>query len=182
MDVLEFADVQAWDAWLAEHHDTATEAWLRIRRKHADLPLITIGDALDGALCHGWIDGLRRSLDDVSFLQRYSPRRRTTAWSQVNVAKAEALEAAGRMRPGGLASLEAARADGRWAAAYAPQSAGEVPPDLRAALAEAPGAAAVFDRLSRTEQYDLVLPLLKARSPESRARHVAAVVDRLRPD
>lgn len=86
------------------------------------------------------------------------------------------------MRPGGLASLEAACADGRWAAAYAPQSAGEVPPDLRAALAAVPEAAAVFRQLSRAEQYDLVLPLLKARSAEARSRHVAAAVDRLRPD
>ncbi|WP_435741800.1 YdeI/OmpD-associated family protein [Nocardioides sp. SYSU DS0663] len=179
MDVLELADVAAWDVWLQEHHDTAAEAWLRIRRKHADVRLITIGDALDGALCHGWIDGTRRALDDVSFLQRYSRRRPRTAWSQVNVAKAEALEAAGRMRPGGLAQLAAARADGRWAAAYPPQAASEVPPDLAAALAAAPPAAAAFARLSRTRQYAVMLPLLKSTSPQARARLVTRAVAQL---
>lgn len=176
MDVLELADVEAWDAWLEQHHDSAPEAWLRIRRKNADLQLITISDALDGALCHGWIDGTRRALDEVSFLQRYSRRRPRTAWSQVNVAKAEALEAAGRMRPGGLAQLAAARADGRWAAAYAPQATSVIPPDLAAALAATPPAAAAFAQLSRTRQYTVVLPLLKARSPEARARLVTRSV------
>ncbi|GAA3527157.1 hypothetical protein AFL01nite_03990 [Aeromicrobium flavum] len=179
MDVLELADAAVWDAWLEEHHATASEAWLRIRRKNTDLPLITIGDALDGALCHGWIDGLRRSLDDVSFLQRYSPRRARTPWSQVNVAKAEALEAAGRMRPGGLAQLAAARADGRWDAAYAPQAGGEIPSDLMAALDAAPTARAAFERLSRTDQYAIVLPLLKARSAEARVRLLERSVERL---
>ncbi|MBA4606888.1 YdeI/OmpD-associated family protein [Aeromicrobium sp. Marseille-Q0843] len=179
MDVLEFADAGAWDDWLEQHHATAPEAWLRIRRKNADVALLTIGDALDGALCHGWIDGLRRSLDAVSFLQRSSPRRARSPWSQVNVAKVEALEAAGRMRPGGLEQVAAARADGRWDAAYVRQAEAQVPPDLAAALTAAPLAAEAFEGLGLTARYAIVLPVLKARTPAARARLVQRSVAQL---
>lgn len=179
MDVLEFADADAWDAWLQEHHDTETEAFVRIRRKSVDLPLIAFEDALDTALCHGWIDSIGRRLDDVSTLQRFSPRRPTSAWSRVNVAKIEQLEAQGRLRAGGIAQVEAARADGRWAAAYPPQSAGEVPPELAAALDASPVARAAFDALRRSDQYAIELPIFKSRSPESRTRLAARAVERL---
>lgn len=177
--VLEFPDVGAWDAWLEQHHDSRTEAWLRLRRSGADVVLPDFGEALECALCHGWIDSMGRSLDDVSRLQRFSPRRPRSPWSQVNVAKVEALIAAGRMRPGGLAEVEAARADGRWAAAYPSQSQATVPPDLAAALAAAPGAAEAFDRLNRSEQYALLLPVYKALTEAGRARVVARVVAKL---
>ena len=176
MDALELPDVDAWDAWLAEHHDRVPEAWLRLRRTRADLALMTFDEAGDVALCHGWIDGLRRGLDDVSFLQRYTPRRAGAAWSQVNVARVEALEAAGRMRPGGVAQVEAARADGRWAAASPPQSAGVVPDDLAAD----PVAARAFATLSRSEQYAIELPLFKARTERSRAALLEKSLARLR--
>ena len=179
MEILEFADVDHWDAWLTEHHDRASEAWLRLRRARSELPLISTGEALDCALCHGWIDGLARSFDDVSRLQRYSPRRPQSPWSQVNVAKVEALMAAGRMRPGGLAQVEAARADGRWDAAYPSQAQATVPPDLAEALAATPGAAAAFDRLSRSARYALMLPVFRARTPAGRAGVVRRVVSRL---
>lgn len=107
--MLELADVGAWDAWLEQHHDSRSEAWLRLRRAGADVALPDFGEALECALCHGWIDSMARSLDEVSRLQRFSPRRPRSPWSQVNVAKVEALIAAGRMRPGGLAEVEAAR-------------------------------------------------------------------------
>lgn len=180
MQPLEFPDGHAWDAWLTQHHDTAGEAWLRIGRKHAEVDLISIHEALDGALCHGWIDGVRHAFDEVSFLQRYSPRRPRTAWSRVNVERAEALEAAGRMRPGGLAQLAAARADGRWASAYPRQADGVVPDDLAAALAADPDAAAAFAALDRTAQYGVTLPLFKARSPEQRAVLLERSLQRLR--
>jgi uncharacterized protein YdeI (YjbR/CyaY-like superfamily) len=169
-DVLDLPDVAAWESWLAAHHGEQTEAWLRIAKKHAGIASITITDALDGALCFGWIDGQRRSLDDVSFLQRYSRRRPRSSWSKVNVAKAEALMAAGRMRPAGLAEVEAAKADGRWVAAYEPQRTATVPPDLAAALAGDAGAHAAFARLGRSERYAVILPLLKARTPQARAK------------
>src|SRR5215217_7647733 len=98
-EVLDLPDAAAWEVWLAEHHDTAPEVWLRIARKHSLLATLSIEDALDGALCFGWIDGQRKGLDDVSFRQRYCPRRARSTWSQVNVDKVAVLNAAGRMRP-----------------------------------------------------------------------------------
>ena len=179
-EVLELADVAAFEAWLAEHHDDQTEAWLRIGRKHAPVGLISISDALDVALCFGWIDGQRRSLDDVSFRQRYSPRRARSSWSQVNVEKVEALTAAGRMRPSGLAEVALAKADGRWDAAYERQSTAEPPADLLAALAADEPARTAYDALGRTERYLVILALAKARTPEGRARTLAREISRLR--
>lgn len=179
MTTLEFADAAAWDGWLATLPEGVGEAWLRIGKAGRGAPYLPIGDALDVALCHGWIDGPRKGLDDVSFLQRYSPRRRGSAWSAVNVAKAEALIAAGRMRAGGLAEIAAARADGRLAGAYASQATAETPDDLAAALAADPDAAAAYAALGRTERYAVILPLLKARAPGARAAQVIKAVARL---
>ncbi|MGH3455613.1 MAG: YdeI/OmpD-associated family protein, partial [Nocardioidaceae bacterium] len=160
-------------------HEVRSEAWLRIAKKGSGIDTIAIGDALDGALCFGWIDGQRRSLDAVSFLQRYSRRRPTSSWSKINVAKAEALLAAGRMRPAGLAEIDAAKADGRWDAAYESQRTAQTPPDLAAALADDARARAAFERLGRSDRYSLILPLLKARSPQSRAKLLVRTVERL---
>lgn len=179
MDVLEFADRAGWESWLAEHHGSRTEAWLRIGKRHAGIATVTIADALDVALCYGWIDGQRRAHDNVSYLQRYSQRRPTSSWSQVNVAKVAALTAAGRMQPAGLAQVAAARADGRWAAAYAAQRTAEVPPDLAAALAADAAANAAFQRLGRSDRYTVILALLKARTPQTRARILARALTRL---
>lgn len=114
MDVLEFPDADGWERWLRRHHDVHTEAWLRIGKKNRGAGLVSIDEALDVALCYGWIDGLRRAYDDVSFLQRYSRRRPRSSWSKINVARVEALTAAGRMQPPGLDHVAAAQADGRW--------------------------------------------------------------------
>jgi uncharacterized protein YdeI (YjbR/CyaY-like superfamily) len=179
VDVLEFSDAAGWEAWLAAHHESRNEAWLRIGKRHAGIALIAITDALDVALCYGWIDGQRRAYDGESFLQRYSRRRPRSSWSQVNVAKVEALTAAGRMRSAGLAEVAAARADGRWDAAYERQSTAEAPPDLVAALAADPRARAAFDALGRSERYAVILPLLRARTPEARARTLARAVQQL---
>jgi uncharacterized protein YdeI (YjbR/CyaY-like superfamily) len=171
-ELLDFADAAAWESWLAAHHAEAPEAWLRIGKRGSGLATIAIGDALDVALCWGWIDGQRKGLDEVSFRQRYCPRRPRSAWSQVNVGKVEALTAAGRMRPPGLAEVARAQVDGRWAAAYAAQRDAEVPPDLVAALTASRSAQAAFHRLGRSDRYALILPLLKARTPAGRARAV----------
>ena len=168
--VLDLPDGPAWEAWLEEHHATAPEAWLRIAKKGSGLASLSIGEALDGALCFGWIDGQRRGLDDVSFLQRYCPRRARSTWSQVNVEKVARLTAEGRMRPAGQAEVDAARADGRWDAAYERQSTATVPDDLAAALAADPVAAAAFEALGRSERYAVMLPVLKATSPSARAQ------------
>jgi uncharacterized protein YdeI (YjbR/CyaY-like superfamily) len=179
MDALELADGAAWEAWLAEHHSSASEAWVRIAKKGSGLELLSISEALDGALCFGWIDGQRKGLDDVSFLQRYCPRRARSTWSQVNVDKVAALTAAGRMRPAGIAQVEAAQSDGRWAAAYERQSTATAPDDLVAALAADPAAHAAFDALGKSEQYAVMLPVLRATTPEARAAAVRRQVERL---
>jgi uncharacterized protein YdeI (YjbR/CyaY-like superfamily) len=179
VDVHDFPDAAGWESWLAAEYGTQTEAWLRIGKRHSGIDLIAIADALDVALCYGWIDGHRKGHDDQSFLQRYSRRRPRSSWSMVNVGKAEALIAAGRMRPPGFAEIEAAKADGRWEAAYASQRTAEVPPDLAAALAGDAGANAAFERLGRSDRYAVILPLLKARTPESRAKILARAVAQL---
>lgn len=176
MDILGFHDVDEWERWLEHHHADAGEAWLRIARRNSAVPGLTIEDALDGALCFGWIDGQRKSNDAESFLQRYSPRRRTSSWSRINVEKFEALAASGRVRPAGFAQRDTALADGRWNAAYESQRTAETPPDLAAALVENPGAAAAFESMSRSERYAVILTLLKARTPQRRAELVVRVI------
>lgn len=179
MDVLDFPDAAGWSSWLEKHRGERPEAWLRIAKKGSGLESISITDALDVALCQGWIDGQRRGNDEVSFLQRYCPRRPNSSWSQVNVAKVEALIAAGRMREGGFAEIERAKADGRWDAAYEPQRTAEAPPDLVAALGASPVAKVAYDALGRSERYQIILQLLKARTPEGRAKILAREVARL---
>lgn len=163
-----FADAGQWETWLAEHHDTEGGVWLKIAKKGSPGTSVTAAQALEVALCYGWIDSQRKSLDEHSFLQRYSRRRKGSPWSRVNVERVEALTAAGRMRPPGRAEVAAAKADGRWDAAYTAQRDVTVPPDLAEALAANPQAAARFDALGKTGRYQVILPLLKARTPAGR--------------
>ncbi|GIJ67169.1 hypothetical protein Voc01_020860 [Virgisporangium ochraceum] len=164
--MMTFTDVDAFDRWLAAHPGER-EVWVAVARKGT--PGLTAAEAGDIAICHGWIDSHRRRLDGKRFLQRFSPRRAGSPWSQVNVDRVATLEAAGRMRAGGRAEVAAAKADGRWDAAYAPQRSAPVPPDLLAELARDHRARAAFDGLGRSERYSLFLPMLKARTPRSRA-------------
>ena len=168
-DIMAFADAAEWESWLAGNHDRARGVWLKIAKKDSGGSSVTIADALDVALCYGWIDSQRRGLDATHYLQRYSPRRPGSAWSRVNVDKVEALIAAGRMREPGHAQIAAAKADGRWEAAYESQRNATIPDDLAAALAQNERARERFDQLARTEQYALFLRLMKARTPASRA-------------
>jgi uncharacterized protein YdeI (YjbR/CyaY-like superfamily) len=177
--MLDCPDVTKWEAWLAVEHAVQAEAWVRIARRHSGIASVTPAEAIEVALCYGWIDGQRRAHDDVSFLQRFSRRRPRSSWSKVNVANVEALTAAGRMRPAGLAEVAAARADGRWEAAYESQRTAAVPPDLLAALAGNAEARAAFARLGRSAQYVVILPLLKARTPQARTRILTTTVARL---
>lgn len=178
-ELLEFPDGRAWERWLAKHHNDQFEAWLRIGKKNADTGLITIGAALDGALCFGWIDAIRQGHDDVSFVQRYCRRTARSSWSQVNVGKAEQLIDDSRMQPAGYAEIEAAQADGRWQAAYVSQREAEPPADLVAALARNPVAYAAFDALSRSERYAAFLSVIKARTDATRTRAISRVVENL---
>ncbi|TDD23113.1 YdeI/OmpD-associated family protein [Nonomuraea diastatica] len=177
--MMHFADAAQWESWLGGHHEDDGGAWLLIAKKGAPVVSVTAGEALDVALCYGWIDSHRKAHDEHRFLQRYSRRRKGSAWSQVNVERVEVLTAAGRMRPSGLAEVAAAQADGRWAAAYAAQRDITVPPDLAEALAARPQAAARFDALGRTGRYRLILPLLKARTPAGREARLARVLAEL---
>ncbi|WP_018350383.1 YdeI/OmpD-associated family protein [Longispora albida] len=178
-DVLTFTTPAEWEAWLAAHHDEPGGAWLKLGRKGCRYPALALSDALDGALCYGWIDSVRRSFDENYFLQKYSPRRPRGSWSQVNVHRAEQLAAAGRIRPPGQAAIEAAKADGRWAAAYESQKDAAVPPDFQAALDANPAAAAAFGQLGKTARYTLILPLLKARTPQTRASRLTKAMESL---
>ncbi|WP_344247897.1 YdeI/OmpD-associated family protein [Actinocorallia libanotica] len=177
--MMHFADAAAWESWLAVHHGDEGGAWLKVAKKGSGAASLMVGEALEVALCHGWIDSHRRACDDRFFLQRYSRRRKGSPWSRVNVERVEALTAAGRMRPPGLAEVAAAQADGRWEAAYASQRAATVPPDLAAELAARPEAAAGFEALDRTGRYLVILPLLKARTPAGRAARLQKAVSAL---
>jgi uncharacterized protein YdeI (YjbR/CyaY-like superfamily) len=169
IEIISCADAGAWDRWLAEHGQTRPAVWLTVAKKRSGVVGMTAAEAGDVAICHGWIDSHRRRLDATHFLQRYSPRRPGSPWSQVNIERVAALESTGRMRPAGRAQVEAAKADGRWAAAYAPQRTADTPEDLAAALAGNDRARAAYETLSRSDRYATFLPLLKARTPAGRA-------------
>jgi uncharacterized protein YdeI (YjbR/CyaY-like superfamily) len=178
--VVSFADATAWEAWLESEHARSNGVELKIARKGAAATTVTAAEALEIALCFGWIDGRAKRLDDTYFLQRYTPRRARSIWSQVNREKVQALIDAGRMRPAGLAEIERAKADGRWDAAYAPQSRAEVPPDLQAVLDADERAATAFAGLSSANRYAILHRLMTAKRPETRAKRLATFVEMLR--
>jgi uncharacterized protein YdeI (YjbR/CyaY-like superfamily) len=167
--VIAFRDAAAFEAWLAQNVDQQAGVWLKIAKKATGIPTLTDDEAVDVGLCYGWISGQRRALDATHYLQKYVPRRRRSLWSQVNVAKVQALTAAGRMRPPGLAEVAAAKADGRWAAAYQGQRHATVPPDLAATLARNRRAARAFAALGKSERYHVLFKLATARSEVARA-------------
>lgn len=168
--------------WLAEHHATAAGIWLRCGKKGCPEPSVSYAQALDVALCWGWIDGQKAPGPagmDHHYLQRFTPRRAGSRWSKVNVDKVAALTAAGRMQPPGLAQVEAAQADGRWAAAYAGARTAELPPDLAAALDAVPGARAAYDALTGSNRYAVLYRIGAVKRPATRARKVVETADKL---
>ena len=170
------ADAAEWRRWLSRN-EAAPEALLVLSRKGVEAPTrLTHADALEVAICFGWIDGVRRRRDEQTFLQRFTPRRARSPWSQVNVAAAERLIASGLMEPRGMAEVERARADGRWSAAYAGQATITVPDDLAAALAADPEAAAMFAILTSQNRYAILYRIQAARRPATRARRIEAFV------
>ena len=170
-----FRDAGAWETWLAAHADSPG-VWLKIAKKDSGAVSVRYAEALDVALCHGWIDGLKHAFDARFFLQRFTPRRPGSLWSKINVGKAVALVAAGRMRAGGLREIEAAKADGRWAAAYDNAAAVAPPDDLVAALAANPAADAFFVALDRTNRYAVCWRVQTARTPETRQARIEKLV------
>jgi uncharacterized protein YdeI (YjbR/CyaY-like superfamily) len=167
------------DAWLREHHASETELWVRIFKKSTGQPSVTWDDCVVAAIAWGWIDGLRKGLDDTSFLQRLTPRRARSNWSQKNVQHAERLIEQGRMQAAGLAHVEAARSDGRWATAYAGSATMVMPEDFLAALQQDPAAHAFYATLKRQSQFAIYYRLHSAKRPETRQKRMAELLAKL---
>jgi uncharacterized protein YdeI (YjbR/CyaY-like superfamily) len=174
-----FEEPAQLDAWLHEHGSSETELWIKFAKKGSGIKSINYAEALDIALCHGWIDGLTRSVDEAYYSQRWTPRRPKSKWSKRNCGKVEELIAAGKMLPAGLAEIEKAKADGRWEAAYAGPATIEVPDDLTEALKANPKAAEFFKTLNSQNRYAVLLRIHDAKRPETRQRRIAQFVDML---
>jgi uncharacterized protein YdeI (YjbR/CyaY-like superfamily) len=177
-----FPSADAFLAWMRANHDTQPEIWVKVHKKDSGLPSISVAEALDIALCYGWIDSTRKSFDERSFLQRYSPRGPKSIWSQINRESVARLTADGRMTPHGQRQVDAAKADGRWDAAYAPMrsvSAETMPEDLRAAIEANPGARKTFKTLGRQNLFALTFRTNKMKTPAGRARKIGELVNML---
>jgi uncharacterized protein YdeI (YjbR/CyaY-like superfamily) len=176
LPVIGFEEPDAFDAWLATEARTSKGLWLKLAKKSAEVASLSKAEAIDAALCHGWIDGQLDKYDEAYWLVRFTPRKRASKWSEANRTRAVELIAQGRMHPAGLAEIEAAKADGRWDAAYAPASTALVPPDLQAALDASPKAAAFFATLKGANRYAILYRISTAKRPETRARRIADFV------
>ncbi|GKU05757.1 hypothetical protein FLAG1_06597 [Fusarium langsethiae] len=172
-----FANPEEWEAYLSDNHQTNPSGlWLKIAKKSSPVPSITYDQALDTALCHGWIDGQRKSFDETHFIQRFTPRRKGSLWSQRNVKKVDALIAQGKMKPAGQAEIDAAREDGRWERAYSSSSNASVPDDFQKALDENKSAADFFAGLGKTKRYAFIQRLETAKRPETRTKRIEQFV------
>lgn len=174
--VLLFDHDADWEAWLAEHHADTPGVWLRFAKKGAPYSSLTYAPALDVALCYGWIDSQTKTFDEHSYLQKFTPRGRKSLWSKINRDKVGALKAAGRMRAPGIAAVDAAKADGRWDAAYDPVSVAQPSEDLQRALDASPAAAEFFATLDRTNRYAVIWRVRTAKRAETRERRIAELV------
>jgi uncharacterized protein YdeI (YjbR/CyaY-like superfamily) len=176
---VEFVHAEAWEAWLEENYATASGAWLRIAKKNAPHTTVRYPEVLDVALCFGWIDIRRRPLDEHRFLQGFAPRTKRSRWSQVNREKTERLIREGRMRGPGLAAIQAAQADGRWQAAYPPQSQAPIPEDFQRELDRNAQAKAFFETLRGQNRYAFLYRLHNVKTPEKRAQRIATYIEML---
>lgn len=175
-DPLRFATQRAFETWLRKHHASSDGIWLLFAKAGADEPTVTYPQAIEVALCWGWIDGQKKSFDEHCWLQRFTPRRARSLWSKINRGKAEALVEAGRMQPAGQAEIDRAKADGRWDAAYDGARTSSVPDDLQAALDAEPRARAFFATLNATNRYAVLWRVQTATKPETRAKRIATLV------
>jgi len=179
LPVISFKTSAAWESWLRAEHASSPGVWLKIAKKNADEHTVSYAEALAVALCFGWIDGQKGSYDERWFLQRFTPRRARSRWSQVNRTKAVELERSGRMQPAGAAQVQAAKADGRWDAAYQPQSDKTLPADFAAALESDPAAMAFLETISAINRYAFIYRVNDAKRPETRAKRIAQYVQML---
>jgi uncharacterized protein YdeI (YjbR/CyaY-like superfamily) len=177
--VLSFASRAEWDAWLAAEHETSTGVWLKLARKSSGVASVTYPEAVEVALCYGWIDGQSKSVDEKYWVQRFTPRTARSKWSKRNRAKATELIERGEMKPAGLREVERAKADGRWDAAYDAPSTATVPDDLRRELERNRAAREFFDTLDRRNRYAILHRIQDAKRPETRARRIAKFVEML---
>ncbi len=179
LPTLPFESKKKFEDWLARDHDKSAGVWLKIAKKATGISTVTYTEALDVALCYGWIDGQRGSFDDQYFLQKFTPRRPKSIWSKINTEKVERLIASGEMKPSGLKAVEAAKQDGRWAAAYASQKNIEVPADFQSALGKNKKAKAFFDSLTSAKRYSFLFRIETAKKVETREKRIRQFVEML---
>jgi len=180
LPILSFKSPKDWASWLAKHHAASNGIWLRFFKKNSGVASVTYAEALDEALCYGWIDGRLDPYDEKSWLRRFTPRRPRSPWSKRNIEHVNRLTAAGRMKPAGRKEVEAAKKDGRWEKAYDPQGAMELPADFLKALAKNKKAKAFFESLNRANHYAIAWRLQTAKKPETRARRLQAILAMLK--
>ena len=173
--VLQFADQKEFETWLHKNH-TTDGVWLKLAKGASGIPSVTRTQALDTALCYGWIDGQSKSVDENFYLQKYTPRRPKSMWSKINIGKVTELIAAGKMQPAGQAAIDAAKADGRWAAAYDSPTTIQMPNDFKAALTEHPKALAFYETLNKTNTYAILWRIQTAKKPETRAARIEKLI------
>ena len=179
LPILPFANKKKWTDWLAKQHDKSAGVWLQIAKKDSEIPSINYEEALDVALCYGWIDGQKKAFDDQYWLQKFTPRGPKSIWSKINTEKVERLIASGDMKPAGLKAIELAKQDGRWDAAYASQKNISVPADFQAALDKNKQAKAFFATLNSVNRYAILFRIHNAKKPETRARKIREFVEML---
>ena len=179
LPILPFASKKKWADWLAKQYDKTTGIWIKIAKKDSGIPSLTYEEALDVALCYGWIDGQKKGLDDQYWLQKFTPRGPKSIWSKINTEKAERLIASSEMRPAGLKAIEAAKNDGRWEAAYASQKNISIPEDFQAALEKNKKAKAFFSTLKSAERYSFLFRLHNIKKPEMRANRIQKFIEML---
>ncbi len=177
--ILSFASTQAWRNWLDKNYSLQEGIWLRIYKKASEIPTVTYAEALDDALCYGWIDGQKKPYDANSWLQRFTPRRPKSVWSQRNREHVARLITEGKMHESGLRQIEAAKADGRWENAYASQSTITIPEDFQQALEKNPKALAFFNSLTKSQRYSFLYRIHHAKKPETRALKIKQFITML---
>ncbi len=179
LPIVAFSSAAEWERWLAENYAQPTGVWLRIYKKNSNVPTVTYPEALDAALCWGWIDGQKYKFDDQSWLQKFTPRRKNSIWSKINTEHVERLTSAGKMKPAGLAEVEAAKQDGRWQQAYDSQRDAEMPADFLRELEKNPAAKTFFQTLNKTNLYSIIFRLQTAKKAETREKRMREIIEML---